>query len=210
MARKKKSGSLLAIAALFAVGGALKIGMTATEAIALVPDLKMPRSDEEPFVDYREEELKELFAALAKREAYNDRRTKELEEREALIEAKLKTLEAKKAEAITLIEELQVENERLRRTMGMGETAAEDDLDKLTKVYEAMKPKDAAGLFVEMDMEFAAGFLGRMKAQSAAAIMGNLPSAKAYSISAILAGRNASWAETHGATAPSLAAGDSK
>lgn len=209
MARRKKSGSLLAIAALFAIGGALKIGMTATQAIALAPDLKLPRG-EEPFVDYREEELKDLFAALAKREAFNTERAKELAEKEAMIEAKLETLEVKKAEALSLIEELEAENERLRRTMGLGETAAEDDLDKLTKVYEAMKPKDAAGLFVEMDLEFAAGFLGRMKAQSAAAIMGNLPSAKAYSISAILAGRNASWMETHGAGAPAQIGGASK
>lgn len=209
MAGRKKSGSLLAIAALFAIGGALKIGMTATQAIALAPDLKLPRS-EEHFVDYREEELKDLFEALAKREAYNTERAKELAEKEAMIEAKLETLEAKKVEALSLIGELEAENERLRRTMGLGETAAEDDLEKLTKVYEAMKPKDAAGLFVEMDLEFAAGFLGRMKAQSAAAIMGNLPSAKAYSISAILAGRNATWMETHGSGAPGQAGGASK
>lgn len=209
MARRKKSGSLLAIAALFAIGGALKIGMTATQAIALAPDLKLPRG-EEPFVDYREEELKELFEALAKREAYNTERAKELAEKEAMIEAKLETLEAKKVEALSLIGELEAENERLRRTMGLGETAAEDDLDKLTKVYEAMKPKDAAGLFVEMDLEFAAGFLGRMKAQSAAAILGNLPSAKAYSMSAILAGRNATWMETHGPGALVEAEGASK
>lgn len=117
MAGRKKSGSLLAIAALFAIGGALKIGMTATQAIALAPDLKLPRS-EEHFVDYREEELKDLFEALAKREAYNTERAKELAEKEAMIEAKLETLEAKKVEALSLIGELEAENERLRPDNG--------------------------------------------------------------------------------------------
>ncbi|MEY8880170.1 MotE family protein [Donghicola sp. XS_ASV15] len=196
MARARRSGSLVAIAALFATGGALKIGMTATEAIALAPALATAEP-EETFVDYRDKELTELFEALAKREAFNDARTKELNAKEQEIEAKLEVLESKREEALALISELQEENERLRRTMGLGESASEDDLDQLTKVYEAMKPKEAATLFAEMDMEFAAGFLGRMKAQSAAAIMGNLPSSKAYAVSAILAGRNASWLENN-------------
>ncbi|NVO22432.1 MotE family protein [Donghicola mangrovi] len=196
MAKARKSGSLIAIAALFATGGFLKIGMSATQAVALVPEMAIGHK-EDAFVDYREEELKDLFAALAKREAFNDARSKQLDAKEREIDAKLATLEVKRVEAQALIAELQEENERLRRTMGQGETASADDLEQLTKVYEAMKPKDAANLFAEMDMEFAAGFLGRMKPQAAAAVMGNLPSAKAYAVSAILAGRNASWAKEH-------------
>lgn len=196
MAKARKSGSLIAIAALFATGGVLKIGMSATQAVALVPEMASGHQ-EDVFVDYREEELKELFEALAKREAFNDARSKQLEAKERDIDAKLAILEEKRVEAQALIAELQEENERLRRTMGQGETASANDLEQLTKVYEAMKPKDAANLFSEMDMEFAAGFLGRMKPQAAAAVMGNLPSTKAYAISAILAGRNASWAEDH-------------
>ena len=54
-----------------------------------------------------------------------------------------------------------------------------------------MKPKDAAALFEEMSPEFAAGFLGLMRADAAALIMTGLEPTTAYSISVILAGRNA-------------------
>ena len=43
-----------------------------------------------------------------------------------------------------------------------------------------------------MAPEFAAGFIGRMRADIAAAIMAGLTPETAYSVSAILAGRNTS------------------
>ena len=42
-----------------------------------------------------------------------------------------------------------------------------------------------------MTPEFAAGFIGRMRADAAAAIMAGLSPQAAYTISVILAGRNA-------------------
>ncbi|KIN65935.1 hypothetical protein Z945_982 [Sulfitobacter noctilucae] len=79
----------------------------------------------------------------------------------------------------------------LRRTLSLTDGAAEDDLARLTAVYENMKPKDAAALFATMEPDFAAGFLGRMRPDYAAAVMTGLPPDVAYSISVILAGRNA-------------------
>lgn len=70
-------------------------------------------------------------------------------------------------------------------------TAAEDDLARLTTVYENMKPAEAANLFGEMNPTFAAGFIGRMRPDSAAQILAGLPPKTAYTISVILAGRNA-------------------
>ena len=68
---------------------------------------------------------------------------------------------------------------------------AEDDLVQLTSVYENMKPKEAALLFERMSPDFAAGFLGRMRPEDAAAIMSGLPPELGYSISVLLASRNA-------------------
>ena len=79
----------------------------------------------------------------------------------------------------------------LRATLALAETAAESDLSRLATVYENMKPKDAAALFTEMTPEFAAGFLGLMQPEAAAAIMTELEAPVAYSISVMLAGRNA-------------------
>ena len=79
----------------------------------------------------------------------------------------------------------------LSQMIAMAESAAQNDLSRLTTVYENMKPADAAMLFESMDPAFSAGFMALMRPDAAAAIMGGLSPATAYSISVILAGRNA-------------------
>ena len=110
------------------------------------------------------------------------------------------TTKAKLADWSTLTEisfspnipaELKTAEEELRAVLALADGAAEGDLARLTAVYESMKPKDAIPLFEKMAPEFAAGFLGRMRPDAAGAILSGLPPDSAYSISAILAGRNA-------------------
>lgn len=79
----------------------------------------------------------------------------------------------------------------LAATIALSESAAETDLARLTSVYENMKARDAAVLFEEMAPEFAAGFIGRMRPDAAALILAGLTPRSAYTISVILAGRNA-------------------
>ncbi|MDN5786674.1 MotE family protein [Pseudorhodobacter sp.] len=79
----------------------------------------------------------------------------------------------------------------LNETLARSDGAAEADLSRLTEVYQAMKPKDAGALFAAMAPEFAAGFLGRMRPESAAAILSAMPAELAYTVSVLLAGRNA-------------------
>lgn len=86
---------------------------------------------------------------------------------------------------------LQSAEEELRQTLALADTAAQDDIDRLTKVYENMKPKQAAALFEEMNPEFAAGFLGRMRPEAAAGIMAGLSPQAAHTFSVVMAGRNA-------------------
>jgi flagellar motility protein MotE (MotC chaperone) len=43
--------------------------------------------------------------------------------------------------------------------MALSDTAAETDIDRLTRVYETMEPDAAAPLFAQMEPSFAAGFL---------------------------------------------------
>ena len=100
-----------------------------------------------------------------------------LEIADAAIEAKLAALVAAE--------------ERLSTTLAMAEGASEGDLAQLTSLYEKMKPKDAAALFEELDPQFAAGFLSRMRPEIAAGVMAGLSPKAAYTISVVLAGRNA-------------------
>ena len=118
----------------------------------------------------READLATAEAALDLQQSKADAETRQAEERIAAAEA---------AEAA------------LKETMALSDAASETDLAQLTQVYERMKPKKAAALFEAMQPAFAAGFLGRMRPESAAAILAAMPPDTAYSISVIVAGRNA-------------------
>ena len=118
-------------------------------------------------------------------------REKEVEEREKAIQRREREIQVAKEEVKEQLSALENAEKQLRATIALANSAAEDDLVRLTSVYESMKPKVAAALFEEMDPEFAAGFLARMKPDAAASIMTGLTSQKAYSISVVLAGRNA-------------------
>ena len=126
----------------------------------------------------------ELFEALQEREA-------RLEERELQVMNRLQAINLAEVEIKDQLAALIDAEEKLRSTIALADAAAVNDLQSLTQVYENMKPKDAAALFEEMSPEFAAGFLGLMRADAAALIMTGLEPTTAYSISVILAGRNA-------------------
>lgn len=125
-----------------------------------------------------------LLAAIQDRES----RVAEQERRQ---DETARTLEIARQEIARQMAALERAEAGLQETLSLAETAAESDLGKLTAVYENMKPKDAAALFEEMDPEFAAGFLGRMRPDAAAQVMTGLAPKTAYTISVILAGRNA-------------------
>jgi flagellar motility protein MotE (MotC chaperone) len=181
MTRRAGRGALFVVAMLFAISGALRLGSGIGTALARTEEPAMPAPEAEPA---RCENPAALAAALSLRE---DRLT--------VREAALNDRQAALALADTAISErlvaLEAAEARLRETLALADGAAEEDINRLTAVYQAMKPKDAAALFETMSPEFAAGFLGRMTPESAAAILSGMSSEAAYGISVIVAGRNA-------------------
>lgn len=125
-----------------------------------------------------------LLKALRSRETALEQREADLQQRSAALDLARQEIQASMAA-------LEQAEEDLKSTLAIAETAAENDLAKLTSVYENMKPKEAAPLFEAMAPDFAAGFLGRMRPDAAAAVMAGLQPETAYTISVILAGRNA-------------------
>jgi flagellar motility protein MotE (MotC chaperone) len=125
-----------------------------------------------------------MLTAIKARNDGLDRREARIADRERAVELAQTAIEARLAALVTAEEEL-------AQTLTMADTAAEEDVARLVAVYENMKPKDAIPVFAEMDPDFAAGFLGRMRADAAAAVLSGLDPKVAYTISAILAGRNA-------------------
>lgn len=186
--RRPGRGTLTVIALLLIGSALLRVGLEATEAIAREADPgDMPveaHMDVAPQQCVTDPDLLPLLQAMEDREA----RIREREERMTMRLRALKVADDKISQKLA---ELKASEEALRKTISLADEAAESDLARLTAVYENMKPKDAAALFETMAPEFAAGFLGRMRPEAAAGIMTGLTPEAAYTISVVLAGRNA-------------------
>jgi len=129
-------------------------------------------------------ETPDILAAL-------DQRAFDLDTYETSLAEQAKALEERSKEIDGQIAELERTKAELEATVVMVDSASENDLMKLTSVYENMKPSDAAELFSLMDPAFAAGFIGRMQPEVSAQILTNIDPEVAYTLSVVLAGRNA-------------------
>lgn len=177
-------GALLIIALLLMGSALIRIGIGAGQALATQTE------DDQKSVEGRVscETPTDMPAVL---EAFQNREER-LAVREEQIRSRLEALELADREVGEKLTRLAAVEQKLRDTLALADTASEDDIARLVSVYEAMKPKDAALLFEEMTPEFAAGFLGRMRPEAAAGVLAGLTPQTAYSLSVILAGRNAS------------------
>lgn len=179
---RRGHGVLAVIATMFLLSAVLRLGMGAEQAIAR--SLAEAAKDDGVTDCDIPEDMAAVLQALSDRESDIAERDTKLQERMQI----LATAEREIDEKLTRLTEAE---ESLRATIALADTAAEDDINRLVSVYEAMKPKDAATLFEEMSPDFAAGFLGRMSPDAAAGVLAGLSPQAAYSLSAILAGRNA-------------------
>jgi flagellar motility protein MotE (MotC chaperone) len=185
--RKAGRGTLGILAVLLIGSGLLRASLGAGEAFARVQDASTDVPEEAPETAMECEppaDVALVLQALGERESRVQRREDQLRDR-------LRALALAEEEIAQKTSELIAAEEALRETIALADSAAEDDITRLVSVYQAMKPKDAAALFETMDPEFAAGFLGRMQPEAAAGIMAGLDPQTAYSVSVILAGRNA-------------------
>lgn len=114
-----------------------------------------------------------------------------LAEREAELAERMTELARLEARIGTQLRALQEAEQALAATMALADQAAETDLVRLTSLFEAMRPEQAAAVVSEMAPEFAAGLIGRLQPATAATIMAGLEPRFAYGLAAILAGRNA-------------------
>lgn len=194
--RRPGRGTLLAIGVLFFTSGAIRLAGGTGGALARELETFVNRDNPEKALAgaplphlagqncTSDESLSQTLAALRERSEALDRRERQIESRIVSVQRAEKALQ----ENLLALETAEAS---LEATVARADGAAEKDIGRLIAVYEQMKPKAAAAIFEAMDPTFAAGFLARMRADSAAAIMAGLSPPKAYSVSALLAGRNA-------------------
>lgn len=178
-------GTLALIGGLLIASALIRVGNEANRAMALDTPKEVP--DEVATQTHDQSTGTEIQDVL---DLLKDRKAK-LDKREADMRKRMSALAAADAEIDRKMKALVDAEDKLRATLAIAKTAAEDDLGQLTTVYENMKPKQAAALFEAMEPQFSAGFLGRMKPAAAASVMAGLTPETAYAISVILAGRNA-------------------
>ncbi len=181
-------GTLLLISSLLIGSALIRAGSDAGQAFARSEEPHEVEKPEETVAAASCEQPPDVAAMLA---AFRQREER-LKSSEEKMRNRIQALAVADQEIERKMTALTAAEERLRETIALADTAAEDDISRLISVYENMKPKDAAALFEEMDPDFAAGFLGRMRPEAAAGIMAGLEPNTAYTISVVLAGRNAS------------------
>lgn len=139
-----------------------------------------PALSSDPFT-LTDEEI-DLLQMLAERRAEIDRRAAELEQRETLLEAAERRIDEKIAKLQLL--QTAIEGLLIRR-----DEQEEAQLTSLVKIYENMKPKDAARIFEELDMAVLLDVIERMKERKTAPILARMNPRRAKAITLELAQR---------------------
>jgi flagellar motility protein MotE (MotC chaperone) len=130
-----------------------------------------------------EEEISVLQKLAARREAL-DARERELELRQNLLAAAEKRIDAKLAE-------LKKVQGAVTGLIKKHDEEEEAKLKQLVKMYEIMKPKEAALIFEKLDMPVVLDVVERMREQKSGPIIAKMDPGKAEKLTAALAERRA-------------------
>lgn len=123
-----------------------------------------------------------LLQSLSQRREEIEQRAREIDEREVLLKAAEQRIDQKIAELETLqgsIEALLVKHDE----------QTDGQMQSLVKIYESMKPKDAARIFEELDMDVLLEVVERMKERKTAPILAEMNPDRAKSVTLELAQR---------------------
>ena len=154
---------------------------TQTKATAAEP---APNKAAEPTTnipEYSEAELAVLQGLSGRREEL-ERRGADLDQREALLKAAEQRIEAKVQE----LKQLQGTMEALIRKYDDEE---ETRKKSLVKIFETMKPVEAARIFEQMDLPILLDIIERMKERNAAPVLAQMHPARAKQVTAEIARR---------------------
>lgn len=130
-----------------------------------------PPPDDEDTRAYSASEV-EVLQSLSKRRDELDKRERTIGEREALLTAAGQEVDHKIAELNRLKSEIEA-------LLGKQQTMEEERLVSLVKIYEGMKPKEAATIFNTLDLDVLLEVIGRMNERKASPILAAMDPDKA-------------------------------
>lgn len=126
----------------------------------------------------------DILQKLADRRAELDRRSQAIDTREKLLRATENRIEAK-------IADLKQIQDTIKQLLVKHDKEKEEKMRSVVKIYEKMKPKDAARIFEEMEMPILLDVVERMREAKTAPILANMSARKAKAVTAALAQRRA-------------------
>jgi flagellar motility protein MotE (MotC chaperone) len=151
------------------VAGAAKSG---TPAKQKKPAASSPATDDPTLLTQAEIDL---LQQLAERREFLEARERELEQRSGLLEAAESRIDKK-------VSELKSLQETIEKMVKSNEQAQDAKVASLVKIYENMKPKDAARIFEALDMDTLLLVAERMKERKLAPVMAQMNSERAKDI----------------------------
>lgn len=117
-----------------------------------------------------------------------ERRTT-VEQREREVEAKDGLLKAAEARIDGKIAQLQDLEKNIKGLLQQYDGQKQQELDQLVRIYSAMKPKEAAGIFETLDMPILLALVQKMKEAKVAPIMALMTPAKATALTEAITSR---------------------
>lgn len=141
--------------------------------------LHMKDPDSERFTDSELEVLQDL----ARRRIEIEKKEKELELKMAMISAAEMQIDGK-------VQKLKGLEESIKNLVGEYDKQEKTQMESLVSIYSNMKPKDAARIFNDLEMDILIKLFSQMKDAKAAAILSVMDSAKANALTIELANKN--------------------
>lgn len=128
--------------------------------------------------NYSEAEVN-ILKKLSERRKELEKRAREMDEREALLKVTEQRVDKK-------MDDLKATQEQLRQAIGDATAEQKAKADSLVKIYESMKPKEAARIFDALDMQTLLTVISRMKEARIAPILAAMDANKAKQVTAAL------------------------
>ena len=121
-----------------------------------------------------------ILQELAERRKALDLRERQIVRREGLLKAAEQQIVSKQSE-------LKKIRQDIKSLLGTADKQEKQRLQNLVKIYESMKPKDAARIFNELEIQFLLGVVAKMKIRKVAQIIASMEVKKARAITRELA-----------------------
>ena len=125
----------------------------------------------------------EVLQSLAKRREEWESRGEELRLRENVLAATEKRIDKK-------IDQLKDLEKQIEKLLGKHDKEKEEQLKSLVKVYESMKPKDAARIFEKLEMDILLKVTARMREAKMAPVLAQMDPEKAKELTVELANQS--------------------